>query len=432
MQILSFPKGSLRRVVAGNTVSQIAGRIISSFTTVVVSIIIARQFGPEGYGDFVKITTYLGFFYLFADFGLNAAYLQHTARKIVRPESFLSESWQMLFGLRLVISCFLVFVALCILSLFPSGLSQGYTPLVRLGIMVLAPVIIAQAITTTTNALFQKILRYDLSTSAQNIGSFFLLTTALLLSRLSTVNGPMLGVVAVFVGSVATAVVALYLVSVRIGSIRPKFSSSGFLTLLCESTPLGLALIFNLIYFHSDSIVLALTRSTQEVGIYGLAYKVFELPLVIPIFFMNSIYPLLLEPHNKHGVSSKKIFDMSFIFLFFSSLIIAGIVWVIAPLVVYVRPDFVASIEPLRVLLVGLPIFFVSALFMWFIIAQKQQRVLLMIHGIAMLANIICNIALVPAYGYMASAWVTIGSEFFVLIVTAFYVLPAVRKVGKI
>ena len=431
MRIVWFPKGSLQRIVAGNTVSQLFGRVISSFTIVVVSIIIARQFGPEGYGDFVKITTYVGFFYLLADFGLNAVYLQHTAKKAVRPGSVSSASWQMLLGLRLLVSICLVLVALGILSFFPQGLGQGYTPLVRLGIILLVPVIVAQAITTTTNALFQKMLRYDLSTRAQNIGSFFLLATALLLSRFSTVNGPMLGVAAVFSGSVMTAVVAMYLARQKLGVIRPSFSRSAFVSLLKESSPLGFALIFNLIYFHSDSVVLALTRSTQEVGIYGLAYKVFELPLVVPIFFMNSVYPLLLEAQQGKGRGSKKIFNTSFIFLFFSSIAIACSLWIVAPMVVFVRPDFAASVEPLRVLLLGLPIFFVSALFMWFIIAQKQQRVLLIIHGTAMLANILCNIALVPAYGYMASAWVTIGSELFVLIVTAFYVLPVVRQGGE-
>ncbi len=426
-----FPKGSLQRIVFGNTVSQLIGRIISSFTIVVASIIIARQFGPEGYGDFVKITTYVGFFYLLADFGLNAVYLQKTAKQVVEPRAFASLSWQMLLGLRLLMSVCLVLIALGILSFFPQGLGQGYTPLVRLGIVLLVPVIVAQAITTTTNALFQKMLRYDLSTQAQNIGSFFLLATALLLTRFSAINGPMLGVAAVFVGSVVTAIVALYLVHHKLGTIQPMYSPSTYISLFHESMPLGFALIFNLIYFHSDSVVLALTRSTQEVGIYGLAYKVFELPLVVPIFFMNSVYPLLLEAQHGTGRGSRKIFDASALFLFGSSLCIAGVLWFLAPWVVYVRPDFAASIAPLRVLVLGLPIFFLSGLFMWFLIAQKKQRTLLIIHGIAMLGNILFNIALVPGYGYMASAWVTICSEFFVLIVTAIYVLPAMRQGGK-
>jgi len=423
-----FPHGSLRRIIAGNTVSQLIGRLVSSVTIVIVSLLIAQRFGPEGYGDFVKITTYVGFFYLLADFGLNAVFLQRTVTQQVESEKNTSDSWRLLLGLRLVISIVLVFVALGILSFFPHSLGQGYTPLVRLGIVLLVPVIIAQAITTTTNALFQKMLRYDYSTNAQNVGSLCLVATAGFLAFFSPVGGPMLGVVSVLAGSLATAGVALYLVRLRLSTIVPLFSARSFSVFLREGAPLGFALIFNLIYFHSDSVILALTRSTQEVGIYGLAYKVFELPLVLPIFFMNAVYPLLLKTQDVQGNKRPVIFNRSLQFLFFSSLILGIGLWMSAPLVTFVRPDFAPSIAPLRVLVLSLPIFFVSALFMWFIIAQKQQIVLLVIHGIAMVANIIFNIVLVPTYGYMAAAWVTIGSELFVLVASAFYVLPKVYK----
>lgn len=421
-----FPKGSLRRVIAGNTVSQLIGRIVSSVTIVIVSLLIAQKFGPEGYGDFVKITTYVGFFYLLADFGLNAVYLQRTVTKNGALSKTSSDQWRLLLGLRLVVSAVLVVVALVILSFFPHTLGQGYTPLVRLGIILLVPVIIAQAITTTTNALFQKMLRYDYSTNAQNVGSFFLVTTALVLTMLSPISGPLLGVVSVFMGSLATAIVALYLVQRKLPVIRPTFNVGQFLGLLNESAPLGLALVFNLIYFHSDSVILALSRSTEEVGIYGLAYKVFELPLVVPIFFMNAVYPLLLQAQGGNPGGQRVIFIRSLQFLLLSSLTLILGLWFAAPLVTFVRPDFAASVAPLRVLIIGLPIFFVSALFMWFIIAQKQLVALLIIHGIAMLANIIGNIVLIPVYGYMAAAWITVGSEFFVLVATSFYVLPRV------
>lgn len=423
-----FPAGSLRRVIAGNTLSQLIGRIVSSVAIVIVSLLIAQRFGPEGYGDFVKITTYVGFFYLLADFGLNAVYLQRTVTKKGVLTKNSSDQWRLLLGLRLIVSTTLVGTALVVLSFFPHTLGQGYTPLVRFGIVLLVPVIIAQAITTTTNALFQKILRYDLSTTAQNVGSFFLVATALLLTMVSAVSGPMLGVVSVFMGSLATAVVALYLVRHKLPVISPLFNAGQFSGLLKESTPLGLALVFNLIYFHSDSVILALSRSTEEVGIYGLAYKAFEFPLVVPIFFMNAVYPLLLQTQGGNPSGQRVIFMRSLQFLLLSSLVLVVGLWMAAPLVTFVRPDFAASIAPLRVLILGLPIFFVSALFMWFIIAQKQQAVLVVIHGVAMLANIIGNIILIPSYGYMAAAWMTIGSEFFVLITTSFYVLPAIYK----
>ena len=418
-----FPRGSLRRIVAGNTLSQLIGRVVSSIAVVIVSLVIAKRYGPEGYGDFVKITTYVSFFYLISDFGLNAVYLQRTIGAVKARSAGTVRDWQLLLGLRIVVSLLLVCVAIGILSLLPSGVGQGYTMLVRIGVFMLVPVIIAQAVTTTTNAYYQQILRYDLSTIALNAGSITMLIIAVILSIWSPVSGPYLGVLSVIAGSVVTAAIALGLVRSRLGTIRPIFSKTEFFSYLRTGAPLGLALLFNLIYFHSDSVVLTLTRSTREVGIYGLAYKIFELPLVFPIFFMNAVYPLLLHHAGQQGSGQHKIFIRSFQLLLVSSLVVALGMWVGAPLVSMVRPDFAEAQEPLRILILGLPVFFVSALCMWFLIARKQQGILLVIHGIAMIGNIVCNSIFIPRYGMTAAAWITVASELFVLFASAFFVV---------
>jgi len=406
-----LPNGSLRQIVANNTISQLIGRAISTIAMMIVSILIAKRYGPVGYGDFVKITTYVGFFYLFADYGLNAVFIK---RAINTSSQLIELEWRLLFGLRLVQSAILACVAIGIMMFIPFGNDQGYTSVVRICIYLLTPVIIFQAMTTTTNAYFQKILRYDYSTMAQNAGSLIMLLIALVMSFLTALDGPMLGVLAVMGGSIATGIAALFLVRSRLPSIIPIFNLADFRTYLVSATPLGLALLFNLVYFHSDSVILTLTRPTSEVGIYGLAYKIFELPLVLPIFFMNSVYPLMLKSSRNIG-GSKELFIKSFRFLLSCSLLVAVIVWITAPTMTFIRPDFAESITPLRILILGLPIFFVSALYMWYLIAQGRQRILLYIHGGAMLGNIVCNVLFVPTYGYISAAWITILSEVFVL-----------------
>lgn len=417
-----LPKGSLRYAVAANTVSQLVGRVLSTIVMTIVSFLLARQFGANGYGDFVKITTYVGFFYLFADFGLNAAYVQGSIEANAPATD--TKGWRQLFGLRLVWSVFLVGVAFFVLSLFPEGSGQGYTPLVRLGILFMTPVIVAQAATTTTNAYFQKILRYDLATIAQNAGSVVTLVTALYFLLFTHVNGAYLGVIAVFAGSFVTVVFALYYVRKFHGAVLPLFSLKHMVRDFGKTLPLGLTLIFNLIYFHSDSVVLTLTRSTHEVGVYGLAYKVFELPLVFPLFFINAIYPILVKAGRSKSSSPQNIFWQSMWFLLGSSLVALIGLWIAAPLVALVRPDFVDSVEPLRILLLGLPIFFVTALLMWVLIAQKQPWKLLVIHTIAMCINVGLNIVFIPMYGYIAAAWITGASELFILITSFALVLP--------
>lgn len=404
-----FPLGSLRRVVAGNTVSQLIGRAIGSVSMIVVSLLIARRFGSLGYGEFIKITTYVGFFYLFVDYGLNAIAIRRGAN-----------SWRALLGLRLFIGVILSIVSIAIIvsiasmSVVPFEGGQGYTDIAILGILMLTPAIVVQAIITTANAYFQKKLRYDYAALAQIVGSATMVATALILSFFTAVNGPLMGVISLLTGSVATMVVSLGIVYSQTRSVAPVVDLAEYRSLFFAATPLGLALIFNLVYFHADSVILTLTRSTQEVGIYGLAYKVFELPLVVPIFFMNATYPILLKTQHK-----KNVFMKSFALLLISSLCVAAALWFAAPLVAIIKPEFIQSVAPLRVLLLGLPIFFVSGLLMWFLIAEQRGNMLLMIHGVAMVGNVIANIVLVPTFGYMAAAWITVGCELFIMSVSA-------------
>lgn len=112
---------TIKYTVALNTFWQIVARGISALTTFIITIIIGRRFGSVGLGDFVKITTYLAFFYLISDFGLNAVYLQ---KYISGKEDVSDGTWKSLFFLRVLMSTFLMLFAIVILTIFPHGTTQ--------------------------------------------------------------------------------------------------------------------------------------------------------------------------------------------------------------------------------------------------------------------------------------------------------------------
>ncbi len=392
----------LRKQLFGNTLSQIIGRVISALATLGITILLARRFGADGYGDFVKITTFVAFFYLLADFGYNAIFL--------RDETH----WHDLLGLRIVTSVFLVSIALVVLLIIPHGTTQGYTLLVRFGILLFIPTILFQALTTSANALFQKHLRYDASAIAIAVGS----CTSLILVWIS--SGIIPAITAILIGSGLTALVSLVLSKSFIKTFGISLSPLRLRSLFIASFPLGLTLLFNVVYFHIDSIILTFTRTSAEVGIYGLAYKIFELPLVLPTFFMNALYPVMLT-YQKNEL--KHIIRKSCILLFFTSLLFTVAVWFSAPLLVYIKTDFSSAIPALRVLSLGLPFFFLSSLTMWILIAARKQHALVYIYGGSMVFNIALNMVFIPQYGYMAAAWITVASEALVLLVSGIAVV---------
>lgn len=409
---------SKKFVVASNTVSQIVGKVVGAVTTFVVSLYIAKQYGAAGYGDFIKVTTFVALFYLLVDFGLNAIYLQK------------KHEWSTLLGLRISGSIAVSFLALIILVFLPQSQTNGYTNVVRFGILLFLPTIFFQGLITSANAIFQQRLRYDFSMFALVFGNTVtILLLFFLPKQISTSVGLTMSLAILLVGIAITGLVSLWYVR-RLGiAITVDISVKRWREFLWAAFPLGLTIFFNLIYIRADSIILTLTRSTAEVGIYGLAYKVFELPLVIATFFMNAVYPLMVNKTNiKITKEFLSIVRQSGIVLLILSLLILLILWFLAPYIATIHPEFLSSIAPLRVLSLSFPFFFLTSLSMWTLIACRRQNMLIGIYGGAMIVNIFFNIWLVPLFGYMAAAWVTVGSEALVLVASGFVLQQAFTK----
>ncbi len=397
--------------VVWNTASQLVGKVVGSGAMLLVSIMIARSFGAQGYGDFTKITTFVAFFYLFVDFGLNAIYLKRNS------------DWATLLGMRIVGGVLLMFLAIASLSFLPQGETQGYTGLVRLGIILFSPTIFLQGLIVSANAIFQKRLRYDLATLALSIGNIIIVVlVAGAVYGLSSRVGVIGVTTSLLLGLSVTAIVSLFLVRHIEGPIRISLDKKTANALFMASLPLGLTLLFNQVYFRIDSFVLTLSRSTSEVGFYGLAYKMFELPLVIPTFFMNSVYPLFVKQLNQEsGIRNQGIKHMVkkiLLFMIPTSIFMILVLWYAAPLLLYIRPEFAESISLLRILTLGLPFFFFSSLVMWALIALGKQIILALIYGSLMTLTIVLDILIIPKFGAIGAAWITVGSEALVLFIS--------------
>jgi O-antigen/teichoic acid export membrane protein len=405
-------KGTHRKQVLVNTGAQLFGKIASTIATFALSFVLARVLGASGFGEYVTITTYVSFFFLIADFGLNAQALQRTDKS----------GFAQLFSLRVFGSCLLIFVALAILSLIPQQQSSGYTMLVRFGIILFIPAIFFQSMITTANAVFQKNLRYDFAALAQMLGSVItLLVVWFIWITPPSSSTIFVGLVALLLGGAATAAVGM-LFAHRLNHWQMDAFPGAVRGLFLPAIPLGLTLISNIIYAHADSVILALSRSSADVGTYGLAYKIFETILVVPTFFMNALYPLLLA----HRSDKKKYWSFirkAALILLGLSLICVIATWVGSPWIPHIKNDFVASIVYIRILALGFPIFFLSSLTMWVLVTAKKQWGLALIYGVGMVINIGSNILLVPTYGPAAAAWITVISEGLILVASAVIVI---------
>lgn len=390
-----------------NTTAQVAGKALTAGTTLIVTIIIGRSLGEAGYGDFTKIFTFVGYFYTFADFGLNAIFIKNANDK---KEQYL---FRVLLGLRLLISISLVFIAIVVGNLLPyeEQTKIGFSPLVKIGITLASLTILTHALFTSANAIFQRKLRYDLST----IGAVFGAVTVLVAASAFAVLGlGLIGFSSIYVvGGAVTFLVAAFLIH-RFFKLQlaPVFAKEEFKSFLKQSWPIGVALILNLIYFRIDVFILSITRQSAEVGLYGLAYQFFEASLAVPIFFSNALYPLLIKLKNDDPNVYKKQVLKWLRILTLISLTQAAALFVISFLIPFLyQGRFSGSVQALQVLSIGVPFFFLSALLWHCIIIVGRQKHLVFIYGAGAVFNLVSNLIFIPQYGFIAAAVVTVISE---------------------
>lgn len=391
-----------------NSLAQVVGKVITASSALLISALLARELGQGGFGEFTLMTSYAALFYMAADFGFNGIVLRQAAGSLEE----LKFRFRSLLGLRLTYSLILIFISLSILSFLP------YSPILKLATIVTILTIMTQAIFTTANLVFQFRLRYDLSVVAAVAGSLLNLAIIYLL-----VQGDisLLAVAGSYVVSGGVmAFVALGLTRTLIGSFSPDFNTRRWWSIILTTLPVGLTLVFNLIYFRADVFILSFFKSPADVGIYGSAYKIFEVALVLPIFFMNALYPYLVSTYEGNRDRFRQIVRWSIIGLTGTSVFGAALGIMLAPKLVGIiyGDSFGESIVPLQILLASAPIYYLSSLYMWLLILLHRQKTMALVYGLGMMLNIALNIYFVPIYSYVAAAIITGVSEAVILLLT--------------
>jgi len=408
--------------VASNTFYQLISKVITMTITFGLSILISIRYGSEGYGYFSILQSLPALFYIIADFGLNAISAREISKNVKKTEEIFSN----ILFLRLIISILGVIFCL-ILSNFLYSDEK-----IRFGLALASIIIISQSLIMTSNLIFQIKLKYDLSSISNIIGYIFILIGSLFLIEknidLAYVNFMYV------VGGFITVVINLFIIYKKFIKVNFNFEKTYIKYLVLESWPLGLMFLFSQINFRADSILLSLLRlpenfgsNLQAVGVYSFPYKIFEVILVVPTFMMNSTYPIILEKFQQGEAVFRSFFKKTISLFFIIGLTITalgylGIYFLESYQVLqrYFNGDFVNSLNILKILFLGLVVFFLSQPFSWLFVIKEKQKYLPIFYFFASVFNFSLNYFLIPIYGYYASGFITWISELLILIMLYF------------
>jgi O-antigen/teichoic acid export membrane protein len=196
-----------------------------------------------------------------------------------------------------------------------------------------------------------------------------------------------------------------------------------------------MSIAFNLVYLKGDVLVLSLTRSSAEVGLYGAAYKILDVLTVVPMMFMGLVLPLLTRAWTAGDPGDfRRILQRSFDFM---ALVAAPLVvgtWVVGRdlMTFFASTAFTASGRLLGILIIACGAVFFGSTFGHAIIALGRQKAAVKWYAVDAVLSFIGYILFVPKWGSAAAAWVTVFSEVFIAVSTYLVVRQASQFAPKL
>jgi len=393
------------KIIEYNTAIQTVGKVVSAGLGFITIGILTRYLGESGFGTYTLVFVYLSFFGIIGELGLQLTMVREL-NKQNNNENILGTY----FWLKIILSLISVLVAIVFLLFFP------YSWYVKSAIIIASFGFTLGTFNTFGSTIFQSKVRLDLVTFSDLISrivtTILIITLVYLKFSLNTI------LIALLVGNFSSFLFNFYQIK-KLTSFSFSFNRLLAQKLIIKSLPVALITLLSLLYFKIDTLILSLYRPAEEIGYYGLVYKIFDNLLVLWGFYMASVYPMLSDfIYSSQNEKALELWKKSKKTALTSSILIAVIGVVLAPLVIslFGGNQFVGSIISLRIVLIGLPFFYLNNLFFHLSLSKEKTKVPIYAIFISLIFNLILDLIFIPIYGYIGASIITVATEILLFI----------------
>lgn len=391
----------LARAIAWNTSIQFVAKILSIVLGLITIALMTRYLGQTGFGEYTTINTFLSFFAVAADLGLTLVTVQMISQPKINRDKALSD----LFSLRFWSALALLLLAPITILFFP------YSASIKLGVLITSSCYFFVALNQIMVGLFQKDLQLGKVALAEIISRL-----VLLIGVWSAVafDWKLIGILWVSVLSCLSSFLVHFYYGRRLASIKLNVNWQAWLIILQKSWPIGLTIIFNLIYLRADTLLLSIFRSQEEVGVYGASYKIIDVLITLPFIFAGIVLPVMTSAwlenqKHKFNLIIQKAFDLMAILaipMIFGTFFLAD-----AIMAVVAGPDFAVAGNVLRLLIIASSTIYLGTVFSHAVIAIDKQKSIIGAYAFVAITALIGYFLFIPRYSYYGAAAVTIYSE---------------------
>jgi len=388
-------------ILGKQTIIQLIGKTISTILGLFIVGLMTRHLGTTGFGEYTSVVTFLQFFGILIDFGLTMTLGRELGAGTIPQNKLVSN----LISFRVITSTLAFIVAPALAWLLPYSLT------IKLGITITSLAFWTSSISQSLTGVFQTKLKSNWLVIAELSGRLALLAgTAWVIYQNISLNGYF---VALIVANLVGALITLAIVK-KLTPFNWEIDTKIWKHLWLTTWPVAVTITLNLIYFKADTIILSLIRPVAEVGIYGAAYKVLEVLLILPTIIGGLVLPLAAQAYAQqktHELTS--LFQGTFDSLLAAGLaVISGCVILGLPLMTLIAGNnFAVAGTILGILSLATACNFIGGGAGYIIFAINQQKTMIPYYAGVALVSLIGYFIFIPKFTFWGAAWITVLSE---------------------
>ncbi len=383
--------------IASNIGTQLVMRLVSMVISVATVSLTARTLDPDGFGVWTAVSAYVGIFGIVTDLGLTTVAMQRMSAEPERESEWLGA----LAGMRLLLS---VVAAILCAATVPIFLDTGHE-----AAWILTLTIFSSG-GSALMAVFNSRLRAGLALS------FGVIQSVLWLGVTFTFYETGASVVEFAVAYVCVLAIICTLqvrAARRYAQIAWRAGRALWRPLMKVAVPLGIAGVLITIYYQIDSVLLLQLSTEHETGVYGAAYRFLAPLLFLPAAVMSSFFPVLSAVHEHDPARVRRLVQRAAELMTVISLPILAVTLALSDQIVHALygDQYARTAEVLPVLMIAFVSICFGSLAGFLAPLLNLHWRLALYSGIGAIANIGLNVALIPRYGALGSAWVTVVTE---------------------
>jgi O-antigen/teichoic acid export membrane protein len=386
--------------IGRNIFSLLLSRVISGIILFLVYTRLIQYLGPNSAGQYGLLSAYLTVFNFFVDLGMQQLVIKKVSENKNLADKYLSNY----FGIQFLLGLgFMLIMDLLVVK-------ANYPLLVKNSLYITGLSLFCSSLTMPFMAIINAVQRLSIIAKVNFINS---IVNAIMMA-MAVIFRHSIFFLAFIPGVVAVIDIAIYTVIVNKSFARFKldFDFGFWKQLLTWNLPFMLLTIFS-IYNRVDTLILPHLRSFVENGYYTAVYKIWDTLAFLPAVVAAALYPYFAEKLAK----GEKEEVLKVVTIYTRYMIALGVPMTVGAYllsrkitIAFFGLAFAPASKALWLLVAAVAVLFIYIPVNTIIISQKTKTATI-ITGFNLFFNLLFNLLLIPKFGFVVAAILTLASE---------------------